>query len=155
MLKMLASGMAAAVLMTGVANANGPLSSTLEAYIVGTDDDGTETLTSTDEITPGETIEYVLVYENTGDTALSGLVVSAPIPASTTFIMGSDTQQTAAVFEVSADDGATWGEPPLMRVSEDGEEEILVSEYDMVRWVPTDAIDAGKTWQFKYRTSVE
>lgn len=155
MLKMFAAGLASVFLIAGSAHANGPLKSTLEAYIVGTDEDGTETLTLTEEITPGETIEYVLTYENLSENNLNGLVISAPIPASTTFVAGSETEGTASVFEVSADDGATWGEHPLMRSTDDGDVEIPVSEYDVVRWVPSGAIEAGESWQFEYRISVD
>ena len=155
MLKMFAAGLASVFLIAGSAHANGPLKSTLEAYIVGTDEDGTETLTPTEEITPGETIEYVLTYENLSENDLNGLVISAPVPASTTFVVGSQTEGTESVFEVSADDGAMWGEHPLVRATDEGEEEIPVSEYDVVRWVPNGAITAGDTWRFEYRISVD
>ncbi|MEL8054655.1 MAG: hypothetical protein AAGK66_00745 [Pseudomonadota bacterium] len=155
MLKVFAAGLASVFLIAGSAYANGPLKSTLEAYIVGTDEDGAETLTPTEEITPGETIEYVLTYENLSENDLNGLVISAPIPASTTFVVDSQTEGTESVFEVSADDGATWGEVPLMRSSDDGEVEVPISEYDVVRWVPSGAIEAGESWRFEYRTSVD
>ena len=155
MLKSFVSGLAAMAMITGAAHADGPLKSTLEAYIVSVDADGVETLTPTEEITPGETIEYTLVYENIGTNPLSGLVVSAPVPASTVFVEGSADTEIPAIFEVSIDDGATWFSPPLEIVTDEGETTVPASEYDMVRWVPETSIESGAEWRFEYRTAVQ
>lgn len=155
MLKTIGSGFAALALLTGAAFADGPLKSTLEAHIVTVDAEGAETLTPTEEITPGETIEYALVYENIGASPLSGLVISAPVPAATVFVEGSADTSIPSTFEVSIDDGATWATPPLKQMMEDGEVTVAPSEYDMVRWVPEGAIESGAEWRFEYRTSVQ
>lgn len=155
MLKYLATSFAALGLFMGGAQADGPLTSMLEAYIVSVDADGVETLTPTEEITPGETIEYALTYENIGTNALSGLVISAPVPASTIFVEGSAETDIASTFEVSIDDGATWAVPPLKQMTDGGEVTVSPSEYDMVRWVPETSIESGAEWRFEYRTAVQ
>lgn len=108
-----------------------------------------------DDVEPGDTIEYELVYENIGDSELSGLVVSAPVPASMNFVEGSESAEVAAFFEVSADVGATWGSPPLLVESDEGEVELPASEYRLVRWSPEGAIAPGETWTFSYSAAVE
>lgn len=155
MLKYFATSFAALSLFMGVAQADGPLTSKLEAYIVSVDADGVETLTPTEEITPGETIEYALTYENIGANDLSGLVISAPVPAATVFVEGSAETSIPSTFEVSIDDGATWETPPLKQMTDEGEIIVSASEYDMVRWVPEASIESGAEWRFEYRTAVQ
>ena len=155
MLKYFVTSFAALGLLMGVAQADGPLTSKLEAYIVSVDADGVETLTPTEEITPGETIEYALTYENIGANALSGLMISAPVPASTIFVEGSAKTDIGSTFEVSIDDGATWSVPPLKQMIDQSEITVPASEYDMVRWVPEGAIESGNQWRFEYRTTVQ
>ncbi|MEO0548288.1 MAG: hypothetical protein AAFZ91_00085 [Pseudomonadota bacterium] len=155
MLRVFAIGAFTASTLFGVANAQDALESSLSAFVVSSDDTGKETLVETEEIAPGETIEYVLTYKNVSDSALSGIVVSAPVPASTIFVADSASTDTDALFEVSADDGATWATPPLTRQTDNGDEIIPPAEYDMVRWTPEAAIEAGISWGFEYRISVQ
>ena len=147
-----ATGMA---LMTTAAAAQDPLTSTLEAFIVEANPAGEETLRPTEEIAPGETIEYKLTYENIGDTPLSDIVISAPVPLASVYVMDSAATPTNARFEVTADDGASWGVPPLMVETETGPVPVPVSEYDLVRWTPTTPIAPSETWTFSYRVDLE
>lgn len=156
MLKSLALGTFALTLGVGMAHANdGPLTSELSSFVITMDEDGNEVRTESEDVAPGQTVEYVLTYENVSEGNLTGLVLSAPVPADTVFVMDSASTEIASTFEVSADDGATWGVPPLMTETADGETAIEVSDYDLVRWVPENAIKSGEAWNFTYRTSVE
>lgn len=156
MLKFIVAGMAALSMGLASAQANeGPLVSTLEARIVTVDDAGVETLVETEEVSPGDTIEYTLTYENTADRALSEIVINAPIPAASIYIMNSAQQVDGVAFTASADDGDTWGTPPLMMATADGQVEVPVADYDFLRWSPAGAIEAGESWSFTYRVNVE
>lgn len=155
MLKTISISAIAVATIVGSAAAEGKLKSELDAFVVSLAEDGRETLTQTEEIFPGETVEYVLTYSNSTEVPLSGLVVTAPVPASTTFVAGSAKANTAAMFEVSIDEGQNWATPPLVRVLETGEQIVPASEYDLVRWVPDSAIAGDSEWQFAYRISVD
>lgn len=156
MLKLLTLSLAALTLGLAPAYANeGPLTSKLEAHVVTLDETGAEVLTQTEEVAPGETIEYTLTYENTSDRALSEIVINAPVPAASTLILDSATKQDGVAFQASADNGESWGTPPLMMTTDEGQVEVPVDEYDFLRWIPSSAIEAGEAWTFSYRVSVE
>jgi len=134
----------------------GPLESTMKAYLVETDTHGNEILKPTETAAPGEKIEYVLTYHNTGKTPLSKLVVNGPIPANTDFIQGSNTSKTPHDFWVSIDHGKTWDKEPVKRKRKNssGKEELVVippSEYTNVQWKASEPIDPDEKQQFKYR----
>lgn len=140
----------------GAAAANeGPLTNVLTQYVITVDESGEETKTQSEDASPGEMVEYVLSYENTGEGELSGLVISAPVPVAMTFVAGSAMTEEDATFEVSVDEGATWSTTPVMIATDDGEKEVPVSEYDFVRWMPKGAIEGGERWDFTYRVTVQ
>ncbi|MBF0452429.1 MAG: DUF11 domain-containing protein, partial [Candidatus Magnetomorum sp.] len=117
----------------------GPLESKMSAYLVTTDQNGKETLKQTDSAAPGEVIEYVLTYHNTGKTTLSALAVNGPIPSNTCFVQGSNETKTPHQFTVSIDHGKTWDGEPVKRKrkNKDGKEVLVVippSEYTNVQW---------------------
>ncbi len=155
MWKYLALGLAALGLSAASLAQEGPLASQLNAYVLEPDADGEMVRRSAEDVEPGDKVEYELVYENLGDSELSGLVVSAPIPSSMVFVAGSNATGIAAPFQVSADDGASWSKPPILVATEEGEVEVPVSEYDVVRWSPDSAIAPGETWTFSYSAIVE
>lgn len=134
---------------------DGPLKSEMQALLVTVDADGSETLKVKDEVVPGDVLEYKLSYENTGEKALNGLIVSVPVPHDTTYIGMSAKTETPGIFEVSVDDGLTWQAPPVYKETIDGKELVAESEYDFVRWQPDVAINSGETWGFQYRVKVE
>ena len=156
MLKQLVLGVAFMAFGFGAAAANeGPLTNVLTQYVITVDESGEETRTQSEDASPGEIVEYVMSYENTSEGELTGLVVSAPVPVSMTFVADSAKTAEDAVFEVSVDDGATWSTTPVMVATEDGEKEVPVSEYDFVRWKPKGSIEGGERWDFTYRVTVQ
>ncbi|MEM1106530.1 MAG: hypothetical protein AAGH87_09090 [Pseudomonadota bacterium] len=146
------AALAAALALAAPAAADGPLRSELTAFIVTVDEDGAEMFEQVDEVEPGDLVEYRLVYTNTSEAPLEGLVVSAPVPASTDLVLGSETTQVPGIFEASIDEGANWGAPPIFL--EPGTE-ADIDDYDLVRWSPETAITPGEEWLFAYRVSVE
>jgi uncharacterized repeat protein (TIGR01451 family) len=156
MLKQIVLGTVFMAFGFGAAAANeGPLKSELEAFVITVDESGEEVRTEGEGVNPGDIVEYTLSYENTSEMPLAGLVISAPVPVATEFVAASNVTVQTAAFEVSIDDGATWAAPPLMVKTEAGETEIDASEYDLVRWLPSDAISGGEVWDFTYRVTVE
>ncbi len=59
--------------------ADSPLSSKMETYLVA-EKNGQEVMTVTDEASPGDVIEYRLIYTNKAEQPLSGLEITGPIP---------------------------------------------------------------------------
>lgn len=138
-----------------VAHAEGPLKSNMTAKHVSFDTNGKEVLAEKEDVAPGDVLEYALEYENTGENALNGVVVSAPVPNETEFVDDSAATLTKATFEVSVDEGLTWHSPPVYKTTVDGDVLVPAAEYDLVRWTPETAISSGETWKFKYRVKVK
>jgi len=138
----------------------GPLESTMTAYLVVKDKNGKETLKKTETAAPGEMIEYVLSYHNTGKTSLSKLVVNGPIPPNTAFVQGSNATKTPHEFEVSIDHGNTWEHEPVKRKQKNKEgKDVLViippTEYTNVQWKAQEEIGPGQTQSFRYRIIID
>lgn len=154
MKKLIGAGLSFLVCV-GAAYAEGPLKSKMVALHVSVDQNGSETLMAQEEVVPGDVLEYKLTYENTGSNALSGLVVSVPVPYATRYVSESAKTSTPGTFEVSIDQGLTWQSPPVYRSTLSGDELVPASEYDFVRWLPSTAINSGEKWDFHYRVTVE
>lgn len=133
---------------------DGPLRSELTSAVISVGDDGREVREVTETVSPGDAVEYTLTYSNVGNAALSGIVISAPVPADTTYIGDSERSDQPARFEASIDGGNSWAVPPLMRETVDGERTVPPSEYDAVRWVPEQVLSPENSWTFTYRVDV-
>jgi len=148
---------------SSAAYAQGPLESLLEVYLVkqvATDEGVQETLTEADEAEPGSTLEYVLTYTNTGDQGLSGFVVKNPVPANTSYLADSASSSVGSNFTVSIDFGATYESEPVTRTVKDengNEKEIVIpaDQYNSVRWVVEESLEAGSEMTMKYRVSID
>lgn len=63
---------------------------------------------------PGATVEYTIGITNNGGTAATDVVVSDPIPANTSFVVGSISSTPAATaVQYSNDSGTTWTYTPV------------------------------------------
>jgi len=138
----------------------GPLESKMTAYLVETDKNGKEILKKTDSAAPGETIEYMLTYKNTGANHLSALAVNGPIPPNTNFVKGSNSTDVPHKFNVSIDHGKTWDEEPVKRKQKNkaGKEVWVIippSEYTNVQWVANNPIGPGEIQTYRYRIIIE
>jgi uncharacterized repeat protein (TIGR01451 family) len=132
----------------------------MSAYLVINDKNGKEDLKKTDSAAPGETIEYVLTYHNTGKQPLSALAVNGPIPSNTKFIQGSNATKVPHEFNVSIDHGKTWDSEPVRRKQKDkdGKEMWVIippSRYTNVQWTAKNPINPGETQTFRYRITIE
>ncbi len=125
----------------------------LEARKVTRAADGTETLAPADSARPGDVIEYVATYRNTGRQAVSNLAATLPIPANTVYVAGS----AHPAHPQASVDASAFAEMPLVReVVHDGKtvlEPVPIREYRYLRW-HAGALDAGKSVRFTARVRV-
>ena len=116
------------------APAAGPLESKLEARKVSRAADGSERYSAADTARPGDVIEYVATYRNTGGGRLSNVEATLPIPEGTEFIPGS---AKPGPQKVSVD-GLAFAKLPLIRmVKREGKEyveSVPPRDYKFLRW---------------------
>jgi uncharacterized repeat protein (TIGR01451 family) len=125
----------------------------LEARKVVRDAEGRDSLVAAEAVKPGETIEYVATYRNTGQQPVRNLAATLPIPANTEFVSGSARPQDAQ----ASLDGRTFAPMPLKRrVVREGrtvEEEVPAREYRYLRWFPGE-LGGEKSLTFTARVRV-
>lgn len=131
----------------------GPVESRLEARKVVLAADGKETLVAAEAAKPGDVIEYVATYRNTGKQAVRNLQATLPIPANTEFIPGSPRPASAK----ASVDARAFADLPLKRsVQRDGktvEEPVPTREVRYLRWYPGE-LGADKSVTFTARVRV-
>jgi len=114
--------------------AEGPVETRLEARKVTRAADGRESFSPAENARPGDVIEYVATYRNTGDQAVRALEATLPIPANTELVPGSIRPAGAR----ASLDAAEFAPLPLKRsVTRDGrrvDESIPYREYRYLRW---------------------
>jgi uncharacterized repeat protein (TIGR01451 family) len=115
--------------------------------------DGKETLVEAANAKPGDVIEYVATYRNTGKDGLTGLQATMPIPPETEYIPG-----TARPAQAKASvDGRAFADIPLKRtVTRNGkqvEEQVPYREYRALRWLAGE-LGGGKSATFSARVKV-
>ena len=139
--------------------AESPLSSKMETYLVA-EKNGQEVVTVTDEASPGDVIEYRLIYTNKAEQPLSGLEITGPIPANTAYLKDSAATDVDAAFMVSIDDGSSFEAEPVTRTltGPDGQTQNVIvppSDYTQLRWVPENGIQPGQALEYRYRVKVQ
>ncbi|MCG8392360.1 MAG: hypothetical protein MI745_04695 [Pseudomonadales bacterium] len=151
------------ILLFGVmsaVHAEGPLTSEMETYLVSTNKNGQETLSPAEQASPGDIIEYRLIYTNEADQPLSGLVITGPIPANTEYLEKSARTEVPASFTVSIDDGNTFEQEPVTRTKagDDGQPQnvtVSPSDYTQVRWQPKGSLQPDQVQEYRYRVKVQ
>jgi len=129
-----------------------PLESTLVARKVVVAE-GRESLVDAADARPGDVIEYVATYRNTGKDAIRGLKAALPIPPQTEYIPGSARPAKAQ----ASLDGKAFADMPLRRkTTRNGQaidEPVPWREYRAIRWDAGD-LAAGDTLPFTIRVRV-
>jgi len=151
------------LLITLNAHANGPLKNTLEVFLVSeekTNNGVQEKLLRIDEAKPGDTLEYVLTYENTGNSRLSGFSIKNPIPNNTHYVSDSANSSVNADFKVSIDKGSTFGSEPLfesVRDAQGNERQIVVpvEKYNLLKWHISKELEPNQTMEVRYRVIIK
>lgn len=130
-----------------------PLVTQLEARKVVRGADGKETFGAADNAKPGDVIEYVATYRNTGKQPLRDLEATLPIPANTEFLPGTANPSNAK----ASLDAKTFAAMPLKRTTvKDGKPvEALVParDYRALRW-STAELPAEKSARYTARVKV-
>ncbi|WP_293374448.1 hypothetical protein [Nevskia sp.] len=141
------------------AQAQGPVSSRLEAMKVTRDAAGVEAFAPAGEVAPGDLLEYRLVYANTGSTGISQLTVNGPVPKGTAYLPNSAAAATRHTLRYSYDGGKTWvTTPPVREVrAADGQvrrEPLPNEEITNIAWQVQEPLKAGSSQTYRYRVRV-
>jgi len=130
-----------------------PLVTKLEARKVVHGADGKDSFAPAESAKPGDVIEYVATYRNTGKQPLRNLEATLPIPQNTEFVPGSATPGSAK----ASVDAKSFAAMPLKRTTlKDGkpvEALVPVRDYRSLRWIAGD-LPADKTATFTARVKV-
>jgi uncharacterized repeat protein (TIGR01451 family) len=137
-----------------LANAAGDAVETrLEARKVVVAADGRERLVPAEDAKPGDVIEYVATYRNTGSTAVRDLQATLPIPSNTELLAGSARPANAK----ASLDAQRFDYMPLMRGAvRDGRpvvEPVPAREYRYLRWFAPE-LAAQRSLSFAARVRV-
>ena len=134
------------------------VTSKLEAYLVNTDKKGKERMAPAARVNPGQIIEYRLSYKNRSGQALSGFVVSGPIPKGTAFVGKSARLGRAATFEVLVPSEKWQALPAFKSVKGEAGKSKRVrataADYKALRWRLKEPIQNGKATSAIYRVRV-
>ncbi|NMA42224.1 MAG: hypothetical protein GX946_02450 [Oligosphaeraceae bacterium] len=135
-----------------------PLQSKMTAYLVTQDADKGEQLIATEQILPGQTIEYALDYSNVSERDLTEISIIGPIPMGTFYLAGSAQPSKDSVPQFSVDDAQSFHLEPVkyMVKLEDGTEVEKIATADMytqIRW-QINRMQAGEKLTLKYRVQV-
>ncbi len=141
----------------------GGLIGTLTGQKIGLDPkSGEEVLIPAEGVSPGDTIEYTLAYQNREAThPLKGIVIATPIPHETTWIISSAKTEVPSSMEASIDGGIKYQKPPIMIPTKgpDGEEIIMVEApaeaYTHLRWILSKPLGPGEQALVRYRVKVK
>ncbi|MGB1309680.1 MAG: hypothetical protein ACPG47_00645 [Leucothrix sp.] len=165
MLKKIALGLCILTVSAGVmfnvtAKDKPSLVSDMQAYLVKTNAQGKEYRQPAKQTEPGHILEYNLSYTNQMEKSLSGLVVSGPIPANTTYIGRSAKAGVAADLLVSIDGGANFESEPVRRQKRmaNGKMETVVipaEQYTNIRWKVKQPIQGFGKQLYSYRVKVK
>ena len=131
---------------------DGPVETRLEARKVVSAPGGRESFAPALSARPGDVIEYVATYRNTGRDPVKSLEATLPIPAHTELIPGSIRPASAR----ASLDAHRFAAPPLKRpVTREGrtvDEEVPYREYRYLRWsVPELAADRAVSFTARVR----
>ena len=147
---------ASAALASGSANLTG----TIEAYRVVVADKGVENFLPADNARPKDTIEYRLVYTNTGDEPIKNVLITDPVPIGTRLLQPTASRPKDGKVEFSVDGGKNFHPWPVMvkKTTLDGKHKMVEATPDMVthiRWTVGEAIRPDDSITLSYRTVVK
>lgn len=118
-----------------------------------------EALSNQAVVQPGDTVRYTGLSANTGDIEAQDLDIVQPIPAQTTFVIGSATMTSNAKLTYSIDGGQSFVETPMVKVAlEDGtiaEVPAPAETYTHVKWSFEEALESDASMQFTYDVVIE
>ncbi len=136
-----------------------PLVAEMKGFLVKKNEEGREILIDTNEILPGQTIEYRLKYTNKSKEDIKNIKIVGPVPENTKYIAGSATKDEKMIPEYSIDNGITFMLEPVryMKTLPDGTKNETTATPDMythVRW-SLPALSGGSFVEYCYRVIVK
>lgn len=136
-----------------------PLQGTMKSFLVEENEDGKEVLTETEQVKPGQVIEYALVYGNVTDGNLTDVNIVGPIPEGTVYMAGTAAIRDKMTPRFSIDGGVIFKPEPVLYTvkQDDGIELERVATPDMythVRWTVENLL-AQQKLTLKYRVKVK
>jgi uncharacterized repeat protein (TIGR01451 family) len=141
------------------ADEESPLKGEMKGFLVVEGENGAERLVEAAEILPGQMVEYVITYTNTGDKPLREVKVGGLVPEQTRYVPESATTTRWRRPLFSLDDGQTFQPEPVryeVRLANGEKEERIATPdmYTQVRWVIR-RLPAGARVEFRYRVMLE
>ncbi len=142
-----------------VSAAEEPLQGAMRSFLVEMNEEGKEVLTETEQVKPGQVIEYALVYGNVTDGNLSDVNILGPIPEGTVYMAGTAVIIDKITPRFSIDGGVLFKPEPVLYTvkQDDGTELERVATPDMythVRWTVENLL-AQQKLTLKYRVKVK
>jgi uncharacterized repeat protein (TIGR01451 family) len=138
---------------TASASASVSLSSTVFVEKTQQDDGGRPriTLEQPDLVRPGDTLVFVVRYQNKGQASASDFSVTNPLPKAVAF---RETSGGSPLYSV--DGGHKWGMLASLKVRESGGQfrRARPDEVTHIRWTFRQPLPAGASGQFSFRGSV-
>ena len=118
----------------------------VEKRILVTDETGaeTESFVPADMVAPGDTVRYVLAYENDGAEAAEAVVLTMPVPDETDFLEGS-VMSGGARISYSYDEGLSFIDAPAPAEGENPTH---------VRWTFEDPIPGAATGAVSFQAKL-
>lgn len=138
----------------------GPLTGSVEALRVVTQDNGRVVFLPADKARPQDVLEYRVTYANMGDSTVRNVTVIDPVPAGTAYIARSATRPNEGTVEFSIDGGTTYHLWPIriVKQTKDGTEVEVEAKPDMVthiRWIIGSDFEPETEITFTYRAIVK
>lgn len=120
----------------------------VERSVEQADGSVTVTLEEPARVVPGDTLIFVLTYENTGSEPAENFVVTNPMPEAVVFVEAID---SGAIYSV--DGGTTFGALETLRVASDSgvERDAQAVDVTHIRWTLSAPIAAGASGQLRFR----
>ncbi len=110
-------------------------------------------------VQPGDKLRYAVESSNAGEMAAEDLVITQPIPAEMTFVIGSVKGNTAAGSTYSIDGGETFVAEPVVEVTlPDGTVEMQpapADAYTHVKWTFDESLDADEAVYVSHEVTVK
>ncbi|MGB7084878.1 MAG: hypothetical protein WBD47_04945 [Phormidesmis sp.] len=110
-------------------------------------------------VQPGDKLRYAVESSNAGEMAAEDLVVTQPIPAEMTFVIGSVKGNTAADTTYSIDSGETFVAEPMVEVTlPDGTVEMQPAPAEMythVKWTFNESLNAEEAVYVSHEVTVK
>lgn len=142
---------AAAVATPAMAQSNNPVQLNSDVLVERTVTEGTQTRIVLEEpraVVPGDTLVFVLRYENTGRQPATNFVITNPLPQAVRYTGTVDAGAT-----VSVDGGRNWGLLSALSVREPGGalRPARAEEVTHIRWAFAQPIPAGDSGRLMFR----